>query len=344
MVKQQLHEYLDGVAGPFLAEDLKTLQAVGTYTPGMFKLKPKKGGKTPHARAERKTTRELSDAEIEQRREAARKSALARRKAGSDDRTEQWKTATLQEKVAMASEIELAALARQEELESQLRATEDPGLRADIQGELDDIRDMLSAKDEWLRNARYDEMNLADQQIEEQTAELESLRDGFSRNLESLHDQQRSIDLQIEAARDAGEQNREAADRIRTEARDMRTKAAELRARAGYASSEIQRIELENAARELDTEADARDKAAEESGPSQLDALTKQRREVSNKISDMNTQRTRAVADKQRAISDLRRKREAISKQYEEATEYLRRARGTAPGRTSKHREGQFLV
>jgi hypothetical protein len=335
--------------------DAAPMVAVATYTPEMFRLKKKSGSsssnRTPYARAERKTTRELTDAEIEQRREAARKSALARRKAGSDDRAAIWKTAPLMEKVKMAAEIEQAAIARREELESALRAADDPATRAEIQGELDDLRDMLSAKDEWLRNARFNELKLADQQIDKQEAEMDSVRDSYRRNIDSLHDQQRGLDLQIEAARagrvEGKEENAARNREYREEAQDMREKAATLRERAKYTSSEVQRIELQDQARRLDggaSEREAEVERFEDTTGGHLEKLEAKRRGVRNKISDMNTRRTRTIANMQRNLSQLRDKRSRLTDQFSEATEYLRRARGSGTGTTSRHREGQFLV
>ena len=314
--------------------------AVATYTPGMFKLKPKKGGKTPYARKDRKTTRELTDAEIEQRREAARKSAEARRKGRSESRTEQWKSATLEEKVQMAAALEIAAIRRREELESQIRGTDDPLERAALQGELDDLRDMLSAKDEWLRNQRYDELKLADKQIEEADGEIDRIREGYKQAIESLTEQRQSLDVQIDAARSSSTSGREAKEsanrQAREEVKDLRDEAARLSSQAEMTTSEIQKIQLRDEARKLRDEAGVREaniKRFEDSNATVIDRLIEQRRGVSNKITAVNSEKTRRIADMSVGLRDLRDKRKALSKQYSDASEYLRRSRSTgAPG------------
>lgn len=321
--------------------DAAPLLAVGTYTPGMFKRKPPKSGRTPYAREDRKTTRELSDAEIEQRREAARKSALARRKGDSESRSAIWKRATLEQKVQMAAALESAALRRRDELESQLRATDDPLQRAEIQGQLDDIRDMLSAKDEWLRNARYDELKLADKHIDDVENEIDRLREGYRRQTDSLTERKRSLDLQIEAARSADMQGREAKEGSNARARDevatMRDEAARLRRQAAATTSEVQRIQLEDQARQLSDEAGVREsniEAFEKSNATVIDRLTAQRRGVSDQISTLNSEKTRRIADMSVNLRDLRDKRSALSQRYSDASEYLRRSRSTgAPGK-----------
>ena len=315
--------------------------AVGTYTPGMFKLKPKKTGRTPYARKERKTTRELTDAEIEQRREAARKSAEARRKGDSESRVEQWKSATLEQKVQMASELERAAIRRREELESLIRATDDPLRRAELQGELDDLRDMLSAKDEWLRNQRYDELKLADKHIDDVEGKMDVLREGYRRKTDSLRDQKDSLDVQIEAARGASrqgsEENAAANQRARDQVGDMRDEAARLRERAANTSSEVMRITLNDQARRYSEAADEREgeiKKFEDANASSIDRLVAKRRGISNQISAVNTEKTRRIADMHTNLRALREKRTTLSKRYSDASEYLRRSRSTgAPGK-----------
>jgi len=321
--------------------DAAPLIAVGTYTPGMFKRKPRKSGRTPYAREDRKTTRELSDAEIEQRREAARKSALARRKGDSESRSAIWKQATLESKVKMAAGIESAALRRRDELESQLRATDDPLKRAEIQGQLDDIRDMLSAKDEWLRNARYDELKLADKQIDDVENEIDRLREGYRRVTDSLTEKKRSLDVQIEAARNASSQGREAGQAANQRARDevgmMRDEAARLRRQAEATTSEVQKIQLLDEARRMSEEAGQREdniKRFEDSNATVVDRLVAQRRGVSDQISTINSEKTRRIADMSTSLRDLRDKRSALSQRYSDASEYLRRSRSTgAPGK-----------
>lgn len=321
--------------------DAAPILGVADYSkPGMFKIKPRKktgSGKTPYARKERKTSRELTDAEIEQRREAARKSAMARRKTTTDARSDTFKKAPLAEKVKIAAQLEAEAQARVKELESQLRATEDDRVKAQVQGELDDLRDMLSAKDEWLRNARYNELKLADKNIDAGAKEVDKVRSTFNRTLDALRDEQDSLDLQIEAARDSDTGGREQSASLRQEASEMRARAAELRTRAKYATSEIQRIEYENAARELTDGAAERDTASKQTGSSRVAQLHAQRRELRSKIKDLSSQKTHKLTEMQSGLKALREKRAALADQYSGATEYLR-------SRRARQRPGQFFV
>jgi len=320
--------------------DAAPLIGVGTYTPGMFKLKPEKGGRTPYAREDRKTTRTLSDAEIEQRREAARKSAEARRKSTSESRSEAWRSSSLSQKVKMAAAIELAAIRRKEELQSLIRGTDDPLKRAQYQGELDDINNMLSAKDEWLRNQRYDELKLADKQIDDVQNQLDRVREGFKRQTDSLTERRNALDLQIEAARNASSKGRESAqaanERERAAVGDLRSEAASLRERAANTTSEVQRIQLMDQARRLSDEAGVKEegiKRYSDANAQTIDKLVAQRRGISTQISDINSQRTRKVADMNVNLKKLRDKRSGLTKQYQDASEYLRRSRSTgAPG------------
>ncbi len=155
---------------------------------------------TPHARKDRKTDRVLSTAEIEQRREAARKSALARRKNDSASRAEEWKTMTLAEKVEMAAQIEEAARIRKQELESKIRATKDAGDKAALRGELDDINDMLSAKDSWVRNAKADELRVINDALDEVRREADSLKEASDRKIKSKRREAESLEVQIQFA------------------------------------------------------------------------------------------------------------------------------------------------
>lgn len=338
--------------------DAAPLIGVATYTSDMFKLKPRKktgSGKTPYARKERKTTRELTDAEIEQRREAARKSAMARRKTATDSRSDDFKKAPLEQKVQIAAQLEQEAQARVKELEAQLRATEDDRVKAQVQGELDDLRDMLSAKDEWLRNARYNEVKLADKNIKAASKQIDSVRDGYNRTVDSLRNQRDSIDIQIEAARGVEDQNAAsragarakntaARERIEGEAREMRARAAELRSRAKYAGSATQRIEFENAARELSEGAAERVAAIEKfveatagQGLTRVEQLQKQRRELTRKITSVGNQKTHKLTEMQRNLKSMREKRSDLVERYSTASEYLRKRRAT-------QRPGQFFV
>jgi len=185
----------------------KALRGAATYTKSDWKLKSKSESKstpnrssTPHARDDRKTDRVLSVAEIEQRREAARKSALARRKNDSASRAEEWKTMTLAEKVEMAAQIEEAARIRKQELESKIRATKDAGDKAALRGELDDINDMLSAKDSWVRNAKADELRVINDALDEVRREADSLKEASDRKIKSKRREAESLEVQIQFA------------------------------------------------------------------------------------------------------------------------------------------------
>ena len=241
----------------------------------------------------------------------------------------------------MAAGIESAALRRRDELESQLRATDDPLKRAEIQGQLDDIRDMLSAKDEWLRNARYDELKLADKQIDDVENEVDRLREGYRRVTDSLTEKKRSLDIQIEAARASSSQDRAQGLATNQRARDevglMRDEAARLRRQAEATTSEVQKIQLLDEARRMSEEAGQREdniERFEASNATVIDRLTAQRRGVSDQISAINSEKTRRIADMSTSLRDLRDKRSALSQRYSDASEYLRRSRSTgAPGK-----------
>jgi hypothetical protein len=301
-----------------------------------LKRKPTGDSRTPYAREDRKTTRELSDAEIEQRREAARKSALARRKGQSESRASQWKTMNLQQKVELAAQLEAGARRRLEELESKLRATEDPLLRADIQGEMDDIRDMLGAKDEWLRNARYDELKLADSQIDKAEGEVDRLRDGYDRKLDALRASRDQIQAQLSLIKPDPDAIQRRADQMAGKASDFQEEANALLEKAAYASPE-KAAQLTAQANRLKDQASAVYTSMDEN----LDPTLKLRNQLAKvrmDISNVTSEKARNIASKRSVVEKLKDNRSRLVQGYRDASEYLRRRRGS--GQT----EGSFLV
>ena len=100
---------------------------------------------------ERKTNRQLTEAELEQRRDAAQKSAEARRVAQAPQLQERWKNASPEEKGAMLFFLSRASKNRQAEIRKQLLEEIDPERRAELEGEMDDLEKSLR-EDNFLVN------------------------------------------------------------------------------------------------------------------------------------------------------------------------------------------------
>jgi hypothetical protein len=164
------------------------------------KRKPTGGSRTPYARRERKTDRRLSDAEIEQRREAARRSAMARRKFQSGERAERVRSMSLSEKIELAVQLEAEGVAAKRRLESAIRAEDDPLRKAELRGELDDVKSMLASKDRWLRNEKAREIGQVDEAITKLRDETQRYEEAYARQLDSMWTEQEGLYRQIGSA------------------------------------------------------------------------------------------------------------------------------------------------
>lgn len=180
---------------------------------------------TPSSREGKSNPNDLSDAEIEQRREAARKSAEARRKTQTDAHRAEIKNMTLAQKVNLAANLERGALDLREKLESELRATSDKGRRAEIRGELDDIKDMLSAKDDWVKRERGEALDKIDSEISQVKLEADKIKMALSAEISTLQSQYQSAALQIQFADSAVEKIE-----LRNQADDLRQQTLDARA------------------------------------------------------------------------------------------------------------------
>jgi hypothetical protein len=102
-------------------------------------------------RDDRKTNRQLTDAEIQQRRDAAKKSADARRLDQAPALNDRWRQASPEERGAMLFFLSQSAKNRQAEIRKQLIDTTDPAQRAALLGEQDSLSEALH-NDNWFAN------------------------------------------------------------------------------------------------------------------------------------------------------------------------------------------------
>ena len=190
------------------------------------KSKPTRSSKsTPTSKSGKGNPNDLSDAEIEQRREAARASAEKRRKGKTEEYRAQIKTLDLAGKVEFAAKLEREANELKKRLESELRATSDRARKAELRGELDDIRDMLSAKDDWIKKDREAALTVLDNAIEQVKAEKEAIKTSLDAKVSTLQNQTRSLQLRIQFAESEVEKIA-----LRGEADELRQQTAQTRA------------------------------------------------------------------------------------------------------------------
>lgn len=149
---------------------------------GITAAAPKK--KQEPAQQQQSGPTKLTEAQMQQRRDAAQASADARRRAKAPELAERWKNLTPEQRGAMLFFLQQATLDRKKEIQSLLKSEVDDAKRADLEGEERSLDSALDEPDFMMKR----QAEVAEQERSEK-AKRATERKALQREIKNLQDQ-----------------------------------------------------------------------------------------------------------------------------------------------------------